>query len=108
MPPAVAEYKKEEPKAKDLIVGKWHGIDEHKIDTVEFTKDGKIVVKLMKDKEFIEFAGTYKLTSEDKLEIDLTYQGEKYHKETLKVKVAKDELTTTDAQEVVEVLKRVK
>jgi uncharacterized protein (TIGR03066 family) len=103
--PAAAEEKKDEKKAKDLIVGKWEQKKEKETLFIEFTKDGKITVKHTKGDQTKEGSGTYKLT-DDKIEIEVEAGGEK-HTRSGKVKVTKDELTITDDNKT-ETLKRVK
>jgi uncharacterized protein (TIGR03066 family) len=96
-----AEKKGDKPQ--DLIVGKWTPVNEEKVKVVlEFTKDGKISVKAggMAVNE-----GTYKFATDDKLEVEFTGEAKK---ETLTVKVTKDELTTTDSTNKKETFKRMK
>ena len=104
---APAPEKKDKPQ--DLIVGKWSREDpktKEKI-VIEFTKDGKVVIKgTPPDKgKDLEITGVYKFITDEKVEVELS--GDK-KKETLKVKVTKDELTTTDARDKPETFKRVK
>jgi len=103
--PAAAEEKKDEKKAKDLIVGKWEMKKEKETLFIEFTKDGKLKAKHTKGDKTIEGNGTYKLT-DDKIEVEVEADGEK-HTKSGKVKVTKDELTITDENKT-ETFKRVK
>jgi uncharacterized protein (TIGR03066 family) len=111
--PALADDKKDdkkEEKAKDLIVGKWVPTDENAKKagiTIEFTKDGKVQVKGKFNDQNIEFNGTYKFTGDEKMEIELTI-GEEKKKDSVTVKVTKDELTTTDSKDKKETFKRAK
>ncbi len=94
-------------KASDLIVGKWEPKDTKQKGTVEFTKDGKVLLKIEDDKGKVhDITGTYKFTGEDKVEVELTFMGEKM-KEELKVTATKDELTTVDSKDKKEVFKKV-
>ncbi len=106
--PAWAEEKKAD-KPQDLIVGKWIPAQEKDKEkgTVEFTKEGKVLLKLMEGDKKFDINGTYKFTSDDKMEVELDFMGEK-KKETLKVKVTKDELTTVDEKDREEKFKRAK
>jgi uncharacterized protein (TIGR03066 family) len=106
--PARADDKKGD-KPKDLIVGKWvpEKVEKGQEGSLEFTKDGKIVAKFTADGKTIEFGGTYKFTADDKMEIELEFMGQK-KKETLTVKVTKDELITTDEKDKKETFKRAK
>jgi uncharacterized protein (TIGR03066 family) len=106
--PARAEEKKAD-KPQDLIVGKWVPAKESDKEkgTVEFTKDGKVILKLMEGDKKIDINGTYKFITDDKVEVELDFMGEK-KKETLKVKVTKDELTSVDEKDREEKFKRAK
>ncbi len=103
---AAPDDKKEE-KAKDLIVGQWIPTQEKDKDkaVLEFTKDGKVILKVTDGGKTVELAGTYKFLGEDKIEVELALGNDK-KKETLKVKVTKDELTTTDSKDKVDTFKR--
>src|SRR5437660_224195 len=97
-PASAAEKKADKPK--DLIVGKWAPNDEKTKDKVviEFTKDGKVLVTATEDGKKMEIKGTYKFATDDKVDIEMDFMGEK-KKETMTVKVTKDELTTTDSKD---------
>jgi uncharacterized protein (TIGR03066 family) len=107
--PARAEEKKKADKPQDLIVGKWVPAKESDKEkgTVEFTKDGKVILKLMEGDKKIDINGTYKFITDDKVEVELDFMGEK-KKETLKIKVTKDELTSVDEKDREEKFKRAK
>jgi uncharacterized protein (TIGR03066 family) len=95
-------------KASDLIVGKWEPKDTKQKGTVEFTKDGKVNLKIEDPAgKVVEITGTYKFNGDDKVEVELNFMGEKM-KEELKVTVTKDELTTVDSKDKKESFKRVK
>ncbi len=97
-------------KASDLIVGKWEPKDTKQKGTVEFTKDNKVLLKIEDPAgKVIEITGTYKFigTTEDKIEVELTFMGEKM-KEELTITVTKDELTTIDSKDKKESFKKVK
>jgi uncharacterized protein (TIGR03066 family) len=106
--PARAEEKKAD-KPQDLIVGKWVPSKEADKDkgTIEFTKDGKVILKLMEGDKKIDINGTYKFITDEKIEVELDFMGEK-KKETLKIKVTKDELTSVDEKDREEKFKRAK
>jgi uncharacterized protein (TIGR03066 family) len=106
--PARAKEKKAD-KPQDLIVGKWVPAKESDKEkgTVEFTKDGKVILKLMEGDKKIDINGTYKFITDDKVEVELDFMGEK-KKETLKIKVTKDELTSVDEKDREEKFKRAK
>jgi uncharacterized protein (TIGR03066 family) len=109
---ARAEDKKDEKKdekAKDLIVGKWNPDDEKAKDklTLEFTKDGKVLIKGDLGGNAVDASGTYKFLGDDKMEIEISFMGET-KKETVGVKVTKDELTTTDSKDMKHTFKRIK
>jgi uncharacterized protein (TIGR03066 family) len=79
-------------KPQDLIIGKWSSTDPKDPGILEFTKDGKLLISAGQ----IKIEGTYKFNSDTEMEVALTFGGET-KKEKLKVKVTKDELTTTDS-----------
>jgi uncharacterized protein (TIGR03066 family) len=109
--PARAQEKKEDAKGdkpKDLIVGKWkHESENAKDITLEFTKDGKILIKGELDGNVVNATGSYKFVADDKMDIDIEFMGEK-KQETLTVEVTKDKLTTTDGKETKHTFKRAK
>lgn len=101
------DKKKEEDKAKDLIVGKWELKKDKDTVLMEFTKDGKLTVKMKMGDDEIKMDGKYEFTDADHVKVELT-AGDKKHTEKLKVKVTKDELTTTDEKDKSDTFKRVK
>jgi uncharacterized protein (TIGR03066 family) len=105
--PAYADDKKADETAKDLIVGKWMPTKEKDKATLEFTKDGKVTITETVGDKKMEVTGTYKFIADDKMEVELSIGG-KTQKETLKVKVTKDELTTTDSMDKTDTFKRAK
>jgi len=96
-------------KAKDLIIGKWTPTEEKAKDkfTLEFTKDGKIIIMADEGGKKVEVKGTYKFTADDKVDIEIEFMGQK-KKDTLTVTVTKDELTTVDGDKKKDTFKRVK
>jgi uncharacterized protein (TIGR03066 family) len=95
-------------KPQDLIVGKWERKEDKVSVILEFTKDGKLKVKATgPDGQTFEISGTYKFTADDKMDVEMTFNNEKKN-ESLKVKVTKDELTTTDSSNKAETFKRSK
>lgn len=106
--PATAQ-EKDQAKTKDLIVGKWTLVkSEQEIKgTLEFTKDGKVKISFTPPEgEAVSVEGTYKVTAEDKIEVELESM-EKKQTESLTVKVTKEELTTTDSRGQTVTFKRV-
>jgi len=95
-------------KASELIVGKWEPKEGKQKGTVEFTKDNKVLLKIEDPAgKVIEVNGTYTFKGDDKIEVELTFMGEKM-KEELKVTVTKDELVTVDSKDKKETFKKVK
>jgi len=105
LPAAPAPDKADKPK--DLIVGKWMPDKDKDNVTLEFAKDGKLVVKQGDGDKKVEISGTYKFVKDDTMDVELDFMGKKM-KETLTVTVAKDELTTVDSKGKKETFKRVK
>jgi uncharacterized protein (TIGR03066 family) len=114
--PAQADDKKPDDKAKDkavegkpqdLIIGKWTPTKEKDELTLEFTKDGKVNIKGKQGGKDLEINGTYKFDGDDKINVELNFGGQT-KKDTLKVKVTKDELTTTDSMDKTDTFKRAK
>jgi uncharacterized protein (TIGR03066 family) len=101
---------KKEDKPKDLILGKWSREDPKTKETVviEFTKDGKVLIKATAEGKKLEFGGVYTFATEDKIDVEINFGEGQKKKETLTVKVTKDELTTTDARDKKETFNRVK
>jgi uncharacterized protein (TIGR03066 family) len=94
-------------KPESLIVGKWKPAKQKKEGTLEFTKDGKLLIKIREpDKKEIEVAGTYRFLPDGQMEVELAYQG-LTKKEKLKVKVTAKELSTTDSKNKNDLFQRV-
>jgi len=109
--PAAPAPEKKADKPQDLILGKWRAEDaKTKEDVViEFTKDGKVLVKKTTDDgKTAEVGGVYKFAADDKIDVEIDFGEGQKKKETLTVKVTKDELTTTDSKDKKETFKRVK
>jgi uncharacterized protein (TIGR03066 family) len=103
--PVAADDKKE--TAKDLIIGKWQPADPKEMVILEFTKDGKIIVKETRAGKTSEITGTYKFVGADQVQAVMRFNGEE-KKENLTVTVTRDELTTTDSGKKTDKFKRVK
>ena len=84
--------------------------DRERTDTIEFTKDNKIVIRTKEpgNKEH-EVKGTYKFLDPDEktMEVELSFAGEA-KKEKLEIQVTKTELTTLDSRKRTETFKRAK
>lgn len=96
-------------KPKDLIIGKWMPVKEkEKKGTLQFTPDGKLLVRVKgPDSKEIEVNGTFKFLDENTMEVVLSFKGET-RKEKLKVKVTRDEMTTTDSSNKTDTFRRIK
>jgi lipopolysaccharide export system protein LptC len=94
------------PQPKELIVGKWEPTSEKdKGDTLEFHPDGTLTRKLGP----MTIKAAYKFTAEEEVELELKFSGlPKPRMEKWKVKVTKEQLTTTDSENKAEQFKRVK
>ncbi|MBY0528312.1 MAG: hypothetical protein K2R98_33285 [Gemmataceae bacterium] len=95
-----------EAKPAELIVGKWDSTDEKDPGQIEFNKDGTLVITLGK----LTIKGKYKLAGDDTLDVEITppMEDAKPIKQTLKFKVTKDSMETTDAKGKVSKFKRAK
>ena len=112
---AAAPVPKEKTNAEKLV-GVWKLVKFQGEDppgggaTVEFTKNGKMIITLETDGQKIEMKGTYKLVGEDKIDYKVALPedgGDKSEVLTIK-KLTDDELVTTDPEDVKEEFKRVK
>jgi uncharacterized protein (TIGR03066 family) len=79
----------------DLIVGTWESTDEKDLRTLEFGKNGSLLIK---QEGQPEMRGTYKLTGDDALELEFTRPRGEKARETMMWKVSPDELTLTDRE----------
>jgi uncharacterized protein (TIGR03066 family) len=80
-------------KPQDLIVGTWESTDEEAKRTMEFGKDGSLVIK---QEGQPEMKGTYKLSGDDAVELEFTRPRGEQAKEPMSVKVSPDKLMLTD------------
>jgi uncharacterized protein (TIGR03066 family) len=80
-------------KPQDLIVGTWDSTDEEAKRTMEFGKDGSLVIK---QEGQPEMKGTYKLSGDDAVVLEFTRPRGEQAKEPLTVKVSSDKLIPTD------------
>ncbi len=99
-PPAVAAA----DKPKDLIVGKWTRVaaDPNEKGNVEFLTDGSVTMAM----DGVLMKGKYKFLEDELVQLELTVEGQNLPAQKLKVKVSKDELTTTDDMNRVDKFKR--
>jgi uncharacterized protein (TIGR03066 family) len=94
-------------KPEGLIVGKWKLVKPKVEGTLEFTKEGKLLIKFRdRDKKEIEVTGTYRFLPDGQMEVELTYQG-LTKKEKLKVKVTAKDLATTDSKNKNDLFQRI-
>jgi uncharacterized protein (TIGR03066 family) len=92
-------------RAKDLIVGKWQAADDKEQAILEFHPDGKLSVSIAG----LKLDGKYRFLAEAEMEGEMSVPGAKESlKERLRVKVTKDELTTSDSKDKVDRFKQVK
>jgi len=84
--------------AEKLIVGKWETKqklgDKEATATLDFSKDGKLGMKLTGPAEF-ELKGSYKVIDENTIEVTITFM-DKTMTEKSKFKVSKDTLELSD------------
>jgi uncharacterized protein (TIGR03066 family) len=96
-------------KPKELIVGKWEPTNENgKGFVAEFTKDGKVVIAGKKDGQEIKVEGTYKFLTDDTMELNLEFMGEKKTEKLTITKIDKEEMVTEDSMKKEEKFKRLK
>jgi uncharacterized protein (TIGR03066 family) len=93
-------------KPKDLIIGKWEAADEkEKGVSMEYKPDGTLTVSMGP----IKMDAKYKFTADEDMEVEMNMPGLKEPiKQKLKVKVSKDEMSTTDEKGKVDKFKRAK
>lgn len=109
---ASAGLGQEKGKDKDAIdakklLGKWQPADKKENVTIEFAKDGKLIVSVDIGGKTEKVEGTYKLDG-NKLSVAMTFMGME-QKETMTVgKLTDEELETTDSKGKKETLKKVK
>lgn len=83
-------------KAKDLLIGKWKAVDSKNNKIVEFTKDGKMIGSTTNASgKTVKATDSYKFIDDEKIEITVDVLGKKVM-QTIKIKVTKDELITTN------------
>ena len=108
-PAAVADEKDKDDHAKK-IVGKWEitkaGGDVGPGSTLEFAKDGKLVLVIKDGNEKREIKGSYKI-SKDKLTITLKTGDDESFDQTLTIKkLTADDMELEDMNNGVDVLKK--
>jgi uncharacterized protein (TIGR03066 family) len=106
------------PKEKttaEKLVGTWKLVKFQGEDppgggaTVEFTKDGKMIITFDNNGEKLVAKGTYKVVGDDKIDYKVTLPGGEDKSEVLTIKkLTEDELVTTDPDDLKEEFKRVK
>lgn len=116
---APAPQEKEKPQDKDKtnaekLVGKWKltktdiKVGDDFAATVEYTKDGKMIISIEVGDNKAEMKGTYKL-DKDKIDYKVTLPNGEDKTEILTIKkLTDDELVTTDPEGIKEEFKRVK
>jgi uncharacterized protein (TIGR03066 family) len=109
-PSAAADEKKDDHATK--IVGKWEitkaGGQVGPGSTLDFAKDGKIVIVVKEEKESKTIKGTYKI-AKDKLTITLTDEANTSFDQTLTIKkLTDDAMELEDENQMLDVLKRKK
>ena len=87
---------------KDKIIGKWKSVDEKDKGTVEFTRDGKMIMSA----GGLEMKGDYKFTKDDEIEVSVDIMGQK-STQKMTVSITGDELTTTDEKKKTDKFKKV-
>jgi len=107
-PAAVADEKKDDFARK--IVGKWEitkaGGDVGPGSTLEFAKDGKLVLAIKDGNEKRELKGSYKL-AKDKLTITLKTDENESFDQTLTIKkLTDDDMELEDVNNMTDVLKK--
>jgi uncharacterized protein (TIGR03066 family) len=91
-------------------IGTWEAVqgDLPKGSTVEFTRDGKLKLTAVVDKNKIVIEGTYAVVG-DKLKLTMKGPDGREHKETLTIeKLTADELATKDSRGQLDGFKRVR
>lgn len=114
----VVQEKKEKPKEEksnaEKLVGKWKltntdaKVPDGFAATVEYTKDGKMIIRIEVGDNKVEMKGTYKL-DKDKIDYKVTLPNGDDKTEILTIKkLTDDELVTTDPDGIKEEFKRAK
>jgi uncharacterized protein (TIGR03066 family) len=97
-----------------LIIGKWEPIDEkQKGSTIEFTAAGNLVILVKDLPQGLKIGGTYKIIGDEEFEASISFQMPGMPKpetktEKVNAKIINDQLITTDKDNKVEKMKRVK
>lgn len=92
----------------DKIVGKWVSVKDKDKGTLEFTKNGKVLLKARDDDgKLIEVSGTFKVLGENQVEVTLTLLGES-KKDKLTLEFDKNEISFTDSKKRTEKFRRIK
>lgn len=94
---------------KEQVVGSWEPekAPPNGKASIEFLKDGKLKMRIEVQDQKIEIDGSYKFTADDSMELEMTFNGQT-KKETIKLAIAEDVMTTTDSKGKVEKFKRIK
>ena len=81
---------------KEALIGKWKEVDSKNNKIVEFTKDGKMIGTITNASgKKVTSTDPYKFVGDDKISFTVDVLGKKTE-QSLKFKVTKDELTTTN------------
>jgi uncharacterized protein (TIGR03066 family) len=102
----VSAQDKDKFDAKKLV-GKWTPADKKENITIEFTKDGKLLLSVDIAGKVEKLDGTYKLDG-NKLTIALKFMDKEMKEEVTVSKLTDDEMETTDSKGKKETLKKVK
>ena len=109
---ASAQDTKDGKKDKDAVdakklIGKWEPKDKKDNVTLEFTKDGKLLLSVDAGGKSQKLEGTYKLDG-NKLTVVLKFMDQEMKEEVTVSKLTDDEMETTDSKGKKETMKRVK
>ena len=109
---ASAQDTKDGKKDKDAVdakklIGKWEPKDKKDNVTLEFTKDGKLLLSVEAGGKTNKLEGTYKLDG-NKLTVVLKFMDQEMKEEVTVSKLTDDEMETTDSKGKKETMKRVK
>ena len=97
--------KKDAVDAKKLV-GKWEPKEKKESVTIEFTKDGKLILSVDAGGKTQKLEGSYKLDG-NKLTVTVKFMDQEMKEEVTINSLTDDELTTTDSKGKKETMKRV-
>lgn len=85
-----------QPDLKEQIVGKWQGEFQGAVTTMEFSKDGKLVISASAGGKTVSSTGEYAFTDEDTIEMTLPELD--VEKTPSNIAIEGDTLTISDPQ----------